>query len=133
MKYIKLILTLLIINLGTTLKAQNNNSLIAKTFENKSFKTNEIIGLKDFKYNPMVSKIEFYEPKDKYLYGNITTFKNGKFTSGNYSKCGNECRITASGKYSFQGNKIYLFLELIFDFNHSICRLLFLELLYWSF
>ncbi len=112
-KYLKIILTILAINLGLNLNAQIDNSLTKKTFENKTFKTNQIIGLKDFKYNPKISNIELYEPKEKGLYGNITTFQNGKFTSGNIGPCGNECRITASGNYSIKGNKIYLFLETI--------------------
>jgi len=111
MKYIKVILTILIINFGLTLKAQND-SLTERTFENKTFKTNQIIGVKDFNYNPIISSIELYQAND--AYGNITTFKNGKFTSGNIGPCGNECRITASGNYSIKGNKIYLFLETIF-------------------
>jgi|GEM_PF-5929919 len=110
MKYIKLILTILIINFGLTLNAQND-SLTGKNFENKTFKTNQIIGVKDFNYDPIISGIELYQPND--VYGNITTFKNGKFTSGNIGPCGNECRITTSGNYSFKGNKIYLFLETI--------------------
>ncbi len=113
MKYIKLILIILEINLGFNLNAQTNNSLTEKTSENRTFKTNQIIGVKDSKYNPAMSNIELYEPNDKLLYGNITTFKNGKFTSGNIGPCGNECRITASGNYSIKGNKVYLFLETI--------------------
>lgn len=110
MNYIKLILTIVIIDFGLTLKAQND-SLTERTFENKTFKTNQIIGVKDFNHNPIISSIELYQAND--VYGNITTFKNGKFTSGNIGPCGNECRITASGTYSFKGNKIYLFLETI--------------------
>lgn len=110
MKYIKLILTILIINLGLNLKAQND-SLTEKTFENKTFKTNQIIGTQLFNYNPVVSSIELYQAND--VYGNITTFKDGKFTSGNIGPCGNECRITVSGNYTIRGNKIYLFLETI--------------------
>ena len=53
MKYIKLILTILIINFGLTLNAQND-SLTGKNFENKTFKTNQIIGVKDFNYNPVI-------------------------------------------------------------------------------
>ena len=113
MKYIKLVLTILTINFALTLNAQVTDSLAKKIFENKRFKTNQIIGIKDFKYNSEPSRIELYEPNDKYLYGGITTFKNGKFTSGNIGPCGNECRITVSGNYSIKGNKIHLFLETI--------------------
>jgi hypothetical protein len=108
MKNIKLILTILIINFNLTLNAQND-SLVEKNFENKTFKTNQIIGVKDLNYNPTIHFIELYNAND--VYGDITTFKNGKFTSGNIGECGNECRITASGNYSFKGNKICLFLE----------------------
>lgn len=110
MKYIQLILTIVTLNFGLTLKAQNDN-LTEKTFENKKFKTNQIIGVKDFRYDPVISSIELYQANDPY--GNITTFNNGKFTSGNIGPCGNECRITASGSYTIKGNTMYLFLETI--------------------
>ncbi|MCB6096007.1 hypothetical protein [Flavobacterium psychrophilum] len=113
MKFIKLVLTISIISFSLTLNAQINDSLFKKTFENKKFKTNQIIGLKDFKYNPNISDIELQEPNDNYPYGNITTFENGKFTSGNIGFCGNECRITVSGNYYIKRNKIYLFLQTI--------------------
>lgn len=108
MKKIKLILTFLIINFNLNLNAQND-SLVENTFENKTFKTNQIIGVKDLNYNPTIYYIELNKAND--VYGNISTFKNGKFTSGNIGECGNECRITASGNYSIKRNKICLFLE----------------------
>ncbi len=49
MKYLKLILIILAINLGFNLNAQTNNSLTEKTSENRTFKTNQIIGVKDSK------------------------------------------------------------------------------------
>jgi hypothetical protein len=107
-----LFLTILMMNFCLTLKAQINDSLTLQIFENKTFNAREIIGLKDFKYEPQISIIELAQSDD--VYGNITTFKNGKFTSGNIGPCGNECRVTVSGTYSFTGNKIYLFLETIF-------------------
>ena len=113
MKYIKIVLTILTINFGLTLNAQVNDNLAENIFENKRFGTNQIIGIKDFEYNTKVSDIELYEPNDEYPYGDITTFKNGKFASGNIGPCGNECRITVIGNYSIKGNKIYLFLETI--------------------
>ncbi|MBL4668108.1 MAG: hypothetical protein JKY30_02445, partial [Flavobacteriales bacterium] len=98
---------LLIICSNVTLKAQVIDSLTESTFESETFKTNEIIGLKDFKYNPIVSTIVLSESTEQTVYGNITTFENGIFSSGNFGPCGNECRVTVSGKYLFKGDKIH--------------------------
>ena len=113
MKNMKLILILLAIGFSIALQAQVTDSLALHTFEGKTFKTNQVIGLKDFEYDSLVSTIELAESTKQFSPGNITTFNDGVFSSGNFGPCGNECRVTVSGKYFFKEDKIHLFLETI--------------------
>lgn len=111
MKYLNIILLIFIYSFGSVSNAQFSDSLNDTIFENKTFVSNEIIGFENFKYNPTVAYFELNKPDD--VYGNITTFKNGKFSSGNIGPCGNECRVTVSGTYALEGNLISLFIETI--------------------
>lgn len=114
MKLLITVIALFIWNLSPNLYAQQTENVDSKIFEDKTYLSNQIIGIKNFKYNDsIISKIELYVPKDKYIYGNITTFQKGKFTSGNRGPCGNECRITVTGSYTIKKDKISLFLETI--------------------
>ena len=86
----KNILLLVILCFNYSLQAQIQDSLAIDFLNNKSFLTNQVIGVTDnLIYAPIGKVIELQEPENNILLGYVTTFKDGKFTSGNFGECGN--------------------------------------------
>ena len=111
LKFFLFLITLLVSS--ESVLAQKADSSLSSILIGKAFFAKEIIGIKDFSYNPEVETIILTPIKENTPFGNVTSFKDGIFISGNYGECGNECRVTVTGKYGLEGNTIYLFVESI--------------------
>lgn len=91
----------------------NVSDTLPASFENIVWNADEVIGLKNFNYGGQFNVISLDTVNPQNPYGNITEFKDNKFTSHNQGFCGNECRAFVTGTYKVDGNKIDLFINTI--------------------
>ncbi len=95
--------------------SQQIDSLTQNTFENKTFVSINPIGINmNLEFDPNFADLEISIDKlHEISNGYRTTFANGEFNSIMFSECGNECRANVTGTYTFQGDKIILYLNSI--------------------